>query len=254
MVPPGVAVLEYHLAGWRRVWHSSVASSLVIPLLTLLGIGLALGTYVDRGGSLHRPYLQFVAPGMLAATGLQVAILESSFPVLTSFRFLRIYQVMAAAPLRVVDMILGRLAYVALRVAVAVTAFLLVMVPFGAVRSAWALATPAAAVLVGMAAAPLMFAYAATVRSPNLMTTLIRFVTLPMTLASGVFFPVDRLPGFLHPLAYALPLWHGVELCRAAALGAATTWPAPLHVGVLVLWCGVGLALARTRFTSRLAV
>jgi lipooligosaccharide transport system permease protein len=251
---PAVSVLEYHLTGYRHTWHSTAISSLAIPVLLLLGLGVAVGTYVDRAGALGQPYLRFVAPGMLATTGLQVAVLESSFPVLTAFRFQKTYLVMAAAPLRVADMILGRLGYVALRVALAVTAFLVVMLPFGAVRSPWAVLAPPVAVLLGLAAAAPMFAYAASVRTPNLMVTLIRLVMLPTTLASGVFFPVDRLPALLRTLAYALPLWHGVELSRAATLGVAPAWPVPAHLAVLALWLAAGFALASIRFTKRLAV
>ena len=35
-----------------------------------------------------------------------------------------------------------------------------------------------------------------------------------MTLFSGTFFPVDRLPGWMQPLAWVSPLWHGTELAR----------------------------------------
>ena len=50
---------------------------------------------------------------------------------------------------------------------------------------------------------------------------LFRFGVIPMTLFAGVFFPVESLPLVLRWLAYASPLWHGVELCRAATLGVA---------------------------------
>jgi lipooligosaccharide transport system permease protein len=114
--------------------------------------------------------------------------------------------------------------------------------------------TPLVAVLVGLAVAAPMFAYSATVESPNAMAIMFRFGMLPMMLFSGVFFPVEQLPGLLQPLAHALPLWHGVELSRAATLGLETAWPAALHVGYLGLWFVVGFALALTRFRKRLAV
>lgn len=252
MAHPAVAVLEYHLTGYRRVWLSTVINSLAIPMLFLLGMGLAVGTYVDRSGALGRPYLQFIAPGMLAVTGLQVAMGESGMPVLTAFKWQRTYFVMAWAPLRAIDMILGRLAYLALRVALAALAFLLVMLLFGAVRSAWAVLVPLVAVAVGVAVAAPMFAYAASVNSANVMVVMSRLVLLPTILFSGVFFPVEQLPALVRPVAYALPLWHGVELSRAAALGTTTAWPVPVHVAVLAVWLAAGLVLARSRFAARL--
>jgi lipooligosaccharide transport system permease protein len=253
-VHPTLAVLEYHLVGYRRVWRGTVFSSFAMPVLFFLGMGVAVGAYVDRGGSLDLPYLQFIAPGLLAFTGLQIGMMEAGFPVLGNFKWHKIYFGMASAPPRVADMIVGQLGYIALRVLVAAGAFLLVMLPFGAIASGWAVLTPLVAVLVGLAAATPMFAYSASVESPNSMAIMFRFGMLPMMLFSGVFFPVEQLPGLLQPLAYVLPLWHGVELCRAAALGIGTAWPAALHIGYLGLWVAAGLALAKVRFTKRLAV
>ncbi len=57
-----------------------------------------------------------------------------------------------------------------------------------------------------------------------------------MFLFSGTFFPITQLPGWIQPVAYLTPLWHGVELTRAAALGIAPAWSAWVHVGYLLLW------------------
>ncbi|QSB13164.1 ABC transporter permease [Natronosporangium hydrolyticum] len=251
-----LAVFEYHLSGYRRVWRGTVFSSFVMPVLFFLGMGLMVGEYVDRGGALDLPYAQFIGAGLLAFTGVQVAMIESGFPVLGNFKWHKIYYGMAAAPPRVSDMIAGQLGYISLRVLVTATAFLLVMIPFGAVASAGAVFAPLIAVLVGLAVAAPMFAYSATIDSPNLMAIMFRFAQLPMMLFSGVFFPIEQLPGGLQPLAYALPLYHGVELCRAVVLGAAyagSAWPIAAHLGYLLLWVVAGFALATVRFRTRLA-
>ena len=75
-----------------------------------------------------------------------------------------------------------------------------------------------------------------------------------MSLFSGVFFPVESLPGALRWIAYALPLWHGVDLSRAATLGVAPAWSPLGHVLYLALWAGVGWLLAYRQFGRRLVV
>jgi lipooligosaccharide transport system permease protein len=251
------AVLEYHLLGYRRVWRGTVFSSFLMPVLFFLGMGLAVGELVDRGGGLALPYHQFIGAGLVAFTGVQVGMIEGSYPVMGGFKWQRIYYGMAATPLRVGDMIAGQLGYIALRIALAAGAFLLVMVPFGAVGSGWAALAPAVAVLVGLAVAAPMFAFSAGVQSDNSLAVMFRFALLPMMLFSGVFFPVDQLPTGLRPAAYALPLWHGVELCRAAVIGAGAggepAWPVPAHLGYLALWVAGGFGLAMLRFRTRLA-
>lgn len=253
MVMPVVAVFEYHLTGYRRVWRGTLFSSFVMPVLFFLGMGLAVGEYVDRGGGLDLPYRQFIGAGLLAFTGVQIAMIESSYAVLGGFKWQRTYHGMAAAPLRMVDIIAGQLGYIGLRVMVSATAFLIVMVPFGAVGSAWAVLAPLVAVLMGLAVAAPMFAYSATIDTDSLLAIMFRFAMLPMALFSGVFFPVTQLPAALQPVAFAVPLWHGVELSRAAVLGIGTAWPAPVHLGYLALWVAAGYWLAAARFRSRLA-
>lgn len=249
---PALAVLAYYLVGYRRVWRGTVFSSFVVPVLFFLGMGVAVGEYVDRGGGLELPYLRFLGAGLLAFTAVQIAMLDASFPVLGGFKWVRSYHGMAATPARVSDIVLGLFGYLALRLGLAAGAFLLVMIPFGAVTSAWAAVAPLVAVLVGLAVAAPVTAFSASVRNPNLLTVMFRFGLLPMMLFSGVFFPVDQLPAGLRPVAYALPLWHGVELCRSAAVEVATAWPVPLHLGVLALWLAAGSGLALRRFRRRL--
>ncbi|TYK52403.1 ABC transporter permease [Actinomadura decatromicini] len=252
MAHPSVAVLEYHLVSYRRMWRSTLFSSFAMPVLLFVGVGASVGEYVDRGDALPVPYLHYIAGGMLAFTGMQVAITESGFPVQSYMTWDKVYHGMAATPVRVADILAGHLLYIALRVAAASAAFLVVMVPFGAVGSAWAVLTPLVAALVGLSVAAPMFAYSASVTGPYLMTVM-RFATMVMTFFSGAYFPVDQLREPLSMVAYPLPLWHGVELCRAAALGTGTAWPVAAHVGVLAAWFAGGLALAHPRFVKRLA-
>jgi len=77
-------------------------------------------------------------------------------------------------------------------------------------------------------------------------------VVLPMFLFSGTFFPVSRLPLPLEWLAYATPLWHGVDLIRKLTLGTATLGLSVLHVSYLGLWFVAGVVLARRAYAGRL--
>ena len=56
----------------------------------------------------------------------------------------------------------------------------------------------------------------------------------------------------MRPLAYVLPLWHGVVLCRALALGHAGGWASLGHVLVLVLYVAVGAVAGMWAFDRRL--
>jgi lipooligosaccharide transport system permease protein len=253
MMQPSIAVLEYKLTNYRRVWKGSVLSSFALPLLFLLGMGMSVGTYVDARGVLGTDYLDYIAPGVLMATALQVAVGESTWPVFGSFAWTRVYHSMLATPLRVRDILVGGLGFVLVRVALASVGFIVVMMVFGAVHSWRVVLVLPACLLLGLAIAAPTVAYAASIKSDGMFAVLLRFGIIPMSLFAGVFFPVDSLPPVPRWLAFATPLWHGVELARSSTLGIDTAWGWAAHTGYLLLWCALGYWLALRRFRRRLA-
>lgn len=246
------SVVEYNLVTYRRTWRGTVFSSFLLPVLFFVGMGISLGAYVDRGGTLDVPYLDFVAPGLLASTALQVGIGESTWPVLGSFLWHRTYFAMQATALRVPEILFGHLVYAVIRITLAALGFLIVMAAFGTIHSWWAPLALPVAILTGAAAAAPVFAFSASLKSENMFALLFRFGVVPMSLFAGVFFPVDQLPLAARWLAYLSPLWHGVELSRSATLGTAPGWSVAGHVLYLVLWAVVGYLLARAAFVKRL--
>jgi lipooligosaccharide transport system permease protein len=248
-----LAVLEYNLVGYRRTWRGSALSSFVLPLLTVLGFGLSLGSFVDQGID-GVPYLDWVVPGLLASTAVNTAMGESSWTVLSGFAWIRVYYAQLASPLRVVDILAGHLAYVLVRALINGAAFLLVMAAFGTLHSPWALAALPVTLLVALSVAAPVHAYSASITIDGYLALLFRFAVIPMALFSGAFFPVESLPVGLRALAYVLPLWHGVDLCRAATLGLAPAWSIPGHLLYLAAWSVAGFLLALHRFRRRLVI
>ncbi|MEV0392521.1 ABC transporter permease [Polymorphospora rubra] len=246
-----LSVLEYNIVGYRRTWRSSALSSFLLPLLTVVGFGVGVGSYIE-GGVGGVSYLDFILPGLLASTALQVAIGESSWQVLGNFEWVRTYFAQASAPLRVADILGGHLLFVLFRVLVSSVAFLLVAAAFGTLHSPWALATLPLVLLIGFAVAAPTFAFSASIRSDSYLSLLFRFAVVPMTLFAGVFFPVEQLPAALRWLAYLSPLWHGVDLSRAAMLGITPQWSVAGHLLYLLAWAVAGWLLAHARFKRRL--
>jgi lipooligosaccharide transport system permease protein len=130
--------------------------------------------------------------------------------------------------------------------------YLAVLWGFGAIRSPLALVALPVAVLLGLAFTAPVSAYSAHVESDNGLTVLFRFGVTPMFLFSGTFFPLSRLPQGIREVAYATPLWHGVDLMRHLTLGTATFWPSVGHAAYLAAWGAAGLFLAHRAYTRRL--
>ncbi len=248
---------EHQLTAYRRTWRGSAFNSFLQPVMFLLAMGVGLGGYVDRSGSVAGgiPYLVFLAPGLLAGTAMQTAAFESTFPVLGGMIWDRRYHAMQATPLRPADIALGQLGWAATRLTFVTTVFVAVMVAFGAVRSPLvALAIPAA-VLTGLAFAAPIAAFAATLRTMSPFNSLFRFGITPLFLFSGTFFPIDRLPEPVRPVAWLTPLYHGVELTRGLSLGTIADRPleALVHVALLAALVVGGALAATVTFRRRLA-
>ncbi|WP_250444534.1 ABC transporter permease [Actinotalea sp. C106] len=246
------AVTAHWLAKYRRVWFGTAITSFLSPLLYLAGMGYGLGMLVDRGagGIDGVPYVVFVAPGVLAATTLQVAAGETTFSVMGSIKWDRTYHGMLATPLGVRDVVRGHLAYVLVRLTMAAVVFFGVAAALGTVRSWWGLLAVPVAVLGGLAFASCCYAYSASLTNDRGLALMFRFVVMPMTLFSGTFFPIAQLPGWLQPVAWLTPLWHTVDASRTLFLGTADPGGILLHVGYLVLWAAGGY-LAAVRVLHR---
>jgi lipooligosaccharide transport system permease protein len=248
--------LEYFLVQYRRVWRGSAVTSVVTPIVYLLALGVGLGVFVDRSAELPGgiSYLEFVAPGLLAGTMMQIATFESSWPVLSAIKWDRQYLAMLATPLRVGDVLLGHQAWVAARLTMIATIYLVVITAFGGVSSPLAILAIPVAVLVGIAFSAPIAAWAAHTETEVSFVAIFRFVVLPMFLFSGTFFPISSLPSALEVLAHVTPLWHGVSLCRQLTLGEVELWKALGHLLYLVSFAGVGLLLARYTYRKRLVL
>ncbi len=255
--PLALRSLEYWLYQYKRTWRGSVISTIVTPVLFLAAMGVGLGTLVDSSrpaGIEGVDYLVFIAPGLLAATAMQTAVQESTYPVMASIKWIKTYLAMLATPLGVMDVLVGHLVWILLRVFSASVVFLGVMALFGATQSLLAPLAVFAAVLTGTAFATPIVAFAAMHENDSGFAALMRFVIMPMFLFSGTFFPVEQLPPVMEQLAYLTPLWHGVELSRGLALGTASLAPSLLHAAYLAVWTIAGFVLSALAFRRRLVV
>jgi lipooligosaccharide transport system permease protein len=252
-----VREFRFWLTDYRRTWRGSIYSSLASPVLYLGALGLGLGTLVNHHGTARLggvSYLVFLAPGLLAATGMQTGMGEATYPVFGSVKWNKTYQAAVATPLRPADVFHGHLLFVAMRLAMNCAAFLAVAAALGAVRSAWSLAALPVAVLTGLAFAAPLEAWSVTRAQDSSFPLIYRFGLIPLFLFSGTFFPISQLPGWLQPVAYATPLWHGVALCRSLSLGTASPAGAAAHLAYLLAMAAAGVAAGNRAYRRRLYV
>jgi lipooligosaccharide transport system permease protein len=261
------SMFGYLLASTRPYLKIAALSQLGTPVLYLLSLGIGLGSIVNGGSggqSLGTSYLSFLAPALIAATALQVAVGQSMYPILFSgFKFDRIYYAMNATPLTPRHIASGVLGWIATRTAFSAALYLAVVACFGGVRSFGALLCVPIATLGAMALAAPIAVYSATVETERGgFAAITRFLVMPMFLFSGTFYPVSALPEWGQALAWLSPLWHATELARWASLGplelssgVGQSSAAALlgHLAFLTVLTVAGVLLTSWRFRVRLS-
>ena len=146
----------------------------------------------------------------------------------------------------------GKLAMnLAFTVTIAGAMALLAQLAGDAAFDAGRLARTGVVLLLGTVAfSPMGSAIAYLVR-PKAVTTIVNLVFLPLSFASGFFFPLRQLPQVLQELAPWLPTYHFGQLARdvmapagdVELYGGAATGGTPLHFAVVLGW-GAGCTAA----------
>jgi len=214
-------------AGWYPIFYREMLlfrrkllrlgylfSAMIAPIIYLIAFGLGLGRNVRFQGS---DYLTFLIPGLVAMSSMS----NSYTWIATSFNLNRLYfktfQVFVQAPISSSSILIGEI--LAGMVKGLFASVLIILV--GLITSANFFIKPlfliaslincflfsSLGVIVGMVA-----------KSHEDTATYSNFFIMPMAFFSGTFFPVDKIPNFIKPIIYILPLTHTNIVIRKAEL------------------------------------
>jgi lipooligosaccharide transport system permease protein len=243
-------LVERNVASSRGSWLVFV-SGFFEPLFYLFALGIGVGRLVgtvDLGGETIS-YREFVAPALLAASAMNGAVYESG-NIFFKLKYAKTYEGVLATPLTVRDVAVGELVYTLLRGTIYSIGFVTVMLALGLVDSPWAvLAVPGSLLVSAAFAAPAVFA--TTLMRSWADFAFVELATLPMFLFSATFVPAGEYPDAAAWILPLTPLYHGVELLRAFALGD-VGWLVLGNVAYLVAMTLVFLLLADRRLAKLL--
>ena len=222
-----------------------ILSGFFEPMFYLLSMRVGLSSLiggVEVAGKLV-PYAEFVAPGLMASAAMNGAIYDSTMNVFHKWKHAKLYDSLLATPLSAGDVAVGEIGWAVLRGLMYSTAFLATMLALGMVGSPWMVLSIPVCVLIGAAFASMGMALTTFMRSWADFEY-VPAATLPLFLFSATFYPVSAY-GDWSWVVQLSPLYHGVEMIRAANAGVLE--PVLLaHAAVLV-----GLALAGVTVTAQ---
>jgi lipooligosaccharide transport system permease protein len=240
---------------YRRLWHRSLAFGFLQPVLFLTAMGLGVGALMPQDESAFGgvPYIDWLGPGLLAAMAMQTATFESTYPIMNKIMWGRNYEAMLSTPVGIPSIVAGELAWTAFRIGSLASVFLVVLTIFGIPDGPMALLAIPYSILIGLAFSSCLIAFTATQKNDVGFSAVFRFIINPLFLFSGTFFPISQLPDAVQLVAWATPLFHGVELVRGSILGTLEPLPALVHLAYLLAMFGIGAYLAERNLTRRMA-
>jgi ABC-2 type transport system permease protein len=230
--------------------------NLILPLLeqTLLGIERELrGTEplfsintIDVQARSQR-YIDFLLPGLLAFTLMQVAIAGSGFNIV-EYRRKGILKRLFVTPIRPSDFIAG---IVLSRTVVCLIQLTVLLVVAIVVMDVSILGSYIALYTVIIAGTLLFlclgFMLGSLAKTQQSIMAIGNLVIFPQIFLSGVFYPVDSMPALIQPVASVLPLTFVADALRSIASEGAALTQIPLDLAGIAFWLVVAF-LAATRF------
>lgn len=189
-------------------------------------------------------YIDFLVPGLLALTIMQISIAGSGFNIV-EYRRKGILKRLFVTPIRpsnfITGIVLARLVITVLQVAflLAIAVVLLDVPIVGNPLELLMLILVGSSIFLSLG-----FCLGSIAKTQQAIMLLGNLVTLPQMFLSGVFFPVDSMPGILQPLAGLLPLTFLASSVREVIVnGQSLTEQIPTVLG-LAFWLAISLLLA----------
>src|ERR1700690_2819962 len=210
-------VWQRHLTVYTKLYKSSFALNFAEPILYLTAMGLGLGTFVTSINGM--PYINFIAPGIIASSSMFAVIYECTYATYVRIVFQKTFEAILATPVNIDDLIAGEMIWGATKSILYGTTIIIVISLFGLVASPLVVLVIPLLFITGLIFAEISLIVVAKVPGIDSFNYFYTLFMTPMFLFSGIFFPLDGMPAIVTTIAYFTPLYHLVNVCRAFSAG-----------------------------------
>jgi len=236
-----IPVWQRNFLVWRKLAIPSILGNLADPMIYMLGLGYGLGRLLPEVGGVS--YIAFLAAGTVCFSTMNAATFEALYSAFSRMQVQRTWDAILNAPVSLDDLVLAELVWAASKSFLSGLAILAVIWALGLTSTPLSLWVLPLIFLVGLSFGGLGLIVTALAPSYDFFMYYFTLFITPMTLLSGVFFPVEQLPAAFQAVSAFLPLSHAVQLARPLLLGS-IPHDILLHVAVLALYALAGFHLA----------
>jgi lipooligosaccharide transport system permease protein len=214
-------VWQRNFTVYRKTYRINILPNFFEPAIYLVAMGIGLGAFINRSVE-GFTYLQYIAPGLIAASAMNGGTYDSTYNVFVKMHFGRTYEAITATPVNMEDAMVGEILWAITRGIIYGTIFAMVVAVMGLVQD-WSTAAfiLPAIVLISWLFAGMGLLYTSYVKIIDMYSFYFTLWLTPLFLFSGIFFPVSSLPQWAQVTAWFTPLYHCVNMSKGVVLG---TW------------------------------
>lgn len=206
-----------HFRVYTSHFLSNAVSPFFEPLIFLAGIGLGLGKHLGVMGGVS--FIQFLGSGLIVMGAMYSAAFECTFGTYFRLEMEGVYDGILATPITATELVVGEIFWASTKAAFYSFSVLVIIIAFGIIPIGWSLAAPIVGFFTGLMFSSIALLVTSFTKSIQHFNIFITGFLSPMFFFSGAVFPVEDLPNFLQPVAWAFPLTHTVRLARALCFG-----------------------------------
>jgi len=228
-----VTLTEREMRRFLNVWTQTLLAPLVTAGLFLTIFTLAIGP--SRGDVMGRPFVEFLAPGILMMTVIQNAFANTSSSLMVAKVQGNIVDTLMP-PLSGGEMVTGYVAGGVARglfVGVAILAVMVAVLGIVPAHPLWALVF---LVLGGALLGTLGLIAGIVAQKFDHMAAITNFVITPLSFLSGTFYSVEAVPPAMQAVLHWNPVFYLIDGMRYGMLGVSDSSP----------WLGLAVCLAAT--------
>lgn len=244
---------------WKKLALPSLIGNIAEPLIWLIAFGYGMGALVGEirvataAGPVVVPYILFLASGSICMSAMQAASFEGLYSAYSRMAVQRTWDGIMNAPVGLDDIVLAEMLWAGFKALFTVTAILLVMLALQISHSPKLLLAWPVLAVTGVVFASIALVFNALAKGYDFFTYYFTLFVTPMMFLSGIFFPLEQLPGLVQAVSAWLPLTNAVALVRPLFMD---RWPDDvlrhasvlLAYGVVAFW--TALACTRRRFKA----
>ena len=244
-----------NLLVWKKLAIPSLIGNIAEPLIWLVAFGYGMGALVGQVNVNGQavPYILFLASGSICMSAMNAASFEALYSAFSRMHVQKTWDAILNAPVGLDDVVLAEMLWAAFKAIFTTTAILGVMLILGISHSPKLIVAWLVLVGAGVTFSCIALIFNALAKGYDFFTYYFTLFMTPMMFLSGVFFPLEQLPGVVQAVARWLPLANAVALVRPLFMD---QWPANwlAHLAVLAAYALVAfwlaLALTRKRFAK----